>query len=181
MRGKSNHPTRIYWLTGLSGAGKSTLCRLLVEELRRRGRSVVMLDGDELRELMDAQQGHRRADRVALSMRYSRLCRMLARQGFDVAIATISLWKEVHEWNWENLPGYVEIYLRVPLDELQRRDPKGIYARASRGEVSNVAGVDLEVDIPQKPHVTITHRDGETAEQTLAGLLDKLQQIEGKP
>ncbi len=169
--------SRVIWITGLSGAGKSTLCRLLVQELRAQRRCVVMLDGDELREVMAAEDIHSRTDRLSLTLRYSKLCRMLANQGFDVAIATIGLFKEVHDWNRANLPGYIEIFLKVPLDELVRRDPKKIYARAARGELKNVAGVDLEVDFPTAPHLTVTHREGLTVEAAMKEILEKLQNL----
>jgi cytidine diphosphoramidate kinase len=166
----------VFWLTGLSGAGKSTLCRLLVQRLRTEGRSVVMLDGDELREVMAAEHIHGRADRLALAMRYAKLCKMLAGQGHDVAIATISLFKEIHDWNRTHLPGYVEIYLKVPLEELSRRDPKKIYERARRGELKNVAGVDLEVDFPVAPHLTLDHQAGRSVDKAFEILWEKLLQ-----
>lgn len=164
----------VYWVTGLSGAGKSTLCRELVCHLRAQGRQVVMLDGDELREAMGATNAHTRQERLQLAMRYAHLCHMIAVQGVDVAIATISLFREVHEWNRANMPGYVEIYLHVPLDELRRRDPKQIYARAKRGELKDVAGLDFAVDEPQAPDVRIEWVSGLTVEAALARVIEQL-------
>ncbi len=169
---------RVYWLTGLSGAGKSTLCRELVAHLREQGRAVVMLDGDQIREIMGATTAHTREERLHLTMCYSRLCRMIAVQGVDVAIATISLFSEVHDWNRINLPGYVEIFLDVPLAELARRDSKGIYSRATGGELKNVAGVDLAVDYPQAPDVTLSWREGRSVDGAFNELLDKLKSLE---
>jgi adenylylsulfate kinase len=166
--------TNVFWITGLSGAGKSTLCRKLVEHLREQQRTVVMLDGDELREVMGATQSHTQDERRQLAMRYSRLCKMIASQGVDVAIATISMFREVHEWNRANIPGYVEIYLDVPKDELVRRDPKQIYARAARDELKNVAGFDFAVDVPSAPDVRIAWSADLTAEKTLSQVLAQL-------
>lgn len=112
-----------YWITGLSGAGKSTLARMLVEHLRNCGRTVVFLDGDDMRAVMGRTNAHTRDERLDLALSYGRLGKLIASQGIDVVIATISLFHEVHEWNRKNLPGYVEIYLDVPLEELKRRDP----------------------------------------------------------
>jgi adenylylsulfate kinase-like enzyme len=146
---------KVIWITGLSGAGKSTLAREVVARLRARGDVVLMLDGDELREVFGATsanaKNHGREGRLALAMQYARLCRVIALQGLTVVIATISLFKEVNVWNRANLPGYFEAYLKVPIEELRRRDPKGIYRRFDAGELSNVAGLDLTIDEPETP------------------------------
>ena len=144
---------RVIWITGLSGAGKSTLASKVTDKLRSREKHVVLLDGDELREVLGAigpiANNYDRAGRVELSMRYARLCRVLAIQGLTVVIATISLYREIHTWNRANIPDYFEVYLRVPVDELRRRDPKQIYARFDAGELANVAGMDLPIDEPK--------------------------------
>ncbi|WP_296752248.1 adenylyl-sulfate kinase [Thiobacillus sp.] len=144
---------KVIWITGLSGAGKSTTAREVVRRLREHGRHVVMLDGDELREVFGAvsanTENHGREGRLALAMQYAHLCRVIAAQGMTVVIATISLFKEIHAWNRANLPGYFEVYLKVPVDELRRRDPKGIYRRFDAGELSDVAGLDLPIDEPE--------------------------------
>jgi len=143
----------VVWITGLSGAGKSTLAHEVVKRLRASGEHVVFLDGDELREVFGATaanaKNHGRDGRLALAMQYAHLCRVIASQGMTVVIATISLFREVHEWNRGNLPGYFEVYLNVPVDELRCRDPKGIYRRFDSGELDNVAGLDLPIDEPE--------------------------------
>lgn len=144
---------RVIWITGLSGSGKSTLAHEVVARLRTRDAAVVMLDGDELREVFGAvaanARNHGRDGRLALAMQYAHLCRVVASQGLTVVIATISLFREVHGWNRANLPGYFEVYLKVPVEELRRRDPKGIYRRFDAGELDNVAGLDLPIDEPE--------------------------------
>ena len=165
-----------YWITGLSGAGKSTLCRALVANLRSRSRPVVRLDGDELRSLLGADVAHSREERLALARRYASLCRMIAGQDVDVAIATISMFSEVHDWNRDHIPGYVEIFLDVPREERERRDPKRIYAKAMTGEIKDVAGVDLAVDEPLRPDVRIEWKPGQTPEDSLSILLGALRE-----
>jgi adenylylsulfate kinase len=145
---------KVIWITGLSGAGKSTLAAEVVERLRSHGLAAVMLDGDELREVFGATatnaSNHGRAGRLALALQYAHLCRVLSAQGLIVVIATISMFREIHSWNRENLSGYFEVYLRVPLQELRRRDPKGIYRNFDAGEITDVAGLDMQIDEPEK-------------------------------
>lgn len=171
---KSTQPTNVFWITGLSGAGKTTLCRKLIDHLKKTGRPVVMLDGDELREMMGATAAHTREERVELASRYARLCHLIAAQGVSVAIATISLFKEVHEWNRRNIQGYVEIFVDVPLEELMRRDPKKIYERASQGVLTCVAGVDLPVDLPESPDIHIRWSPGLSADDAVHQIIAKL-------
>ena len=146
-------PGRVIWITGLSGAGKSTLAHAVVARLRASGDVVVMLDGDELREVFGAVsvnlKNHSREARLALAIQYAHMCRILAQQGLTVVIATISLFKKVHVWNRANQPGYFEVYLKVPVEELRRRDPKGIYHRFDAGELTDVAGLDIPIDEPE--------------------------------
>lgn len=149
------NPGKIYWITGLSGAGKTTLCRSLVELLRSQQEPVIMLDGDELRDTLGVAGSYSREDRMALARTYAKLCRLIAGQGTNVAIATIAMFREAQQWNRANLPGYHEIYLDVPLEELKRRDPKKIYSRFAKGEIKHVAGLDFAVDAPLTPDVHV--------------------------
>lgn len=148
-------PGRVFWITGLSGAGKTTLGRELWGRLRAFGREVIFLDGDALRTVIAEDLDHSAKNRRQSAMRNARLCRLLAEQGVDVVCATISLFHEVQRWNRENIPGYREIYLRVPMEELRRRDTKGIYARALRGDGHNVVGLDVPAEAPDAPDLVL--------------------------
>jgi len=161
-------PGRVYWITGLSGAGKTTIGRELWIRLRAAGRSAIFLDGDALREVIAEDLSHSRDNRRRSAMRNARLCRMLASQGTDVVCPTISLFHDVQRWNRENIPGYREIYLQVPLDELQRRDAKGIYAAAKSGELRDVVGLDVAAEYPETPDLILENH----------GVLDALSAVE---
>lgn len=166
---------RVVWITGLSGAGKSVLAAALVARLRMVGNEIVLLDGDELRKVLGATSvnvyNYGRDKRMALALQYAHLCEILSKQGFTVVIATISLCKEVHAWNRENLQGYYEVYLRVPLEELRRRDPKGIYRRFDAGEIRNVAGLDLPIDEPENSDWIEEFMPGRTVDELVNELL----------
>jgi adenylylsulfate kinase len=153
------------------------LAHELVAHLRAAGETVVMLDGDELREVFGAvaanAQNHGREGRLALAMQYAHLCRVIAAQGLTVVIATISLFREVHAWNRANLPGYFEVYLKVPVEELRRRDPKGIYRRFDAGELTHVAGLDLPIDEPEAADWVVGFEPG----QSVVTLAEELNQI----
>ncbi len=169
---------RVIWITGLSGAGKSTLAHEVVARLRAKGETVVMLDGDELREVFGASaanaQNNGRRGRLTLAMQYAHLCRLIAMQGLTVVIATISLFREVHIWNRANLPGYFEVYLKVPVEELRRRDPKGIYQRFDARELTHVAGLDLAIDEPEGADWLVKFEEGRPVTVLAEDLLSQL-------
>lgn len=172
----------VIWITGLSGAGKSTLAIEVVNRLRKQGHSVVLLDGDELREVFGAAainaKNHAREGRLTLAFQYAHLCQIIARQGIQVVIATISLFKEIHLWNRANLPGYFEIYLKVPVDELRRRDPKGIYRRFDAGEIADVSGLDIPIDEPHEADWIYEYRPKMSIKELADELMNKIKERE---
>jgi len=166
------HQGVVYWFTGLSGAGKTTVGSLFFQRLRDQKNNVVYLDGDVLREVFSGSHGHSPEERKNLAMHYSRLSRMLAGQGMDVVIATISMFHDVRRWNRQNIEQYQEIYLKVPIDVLVKRDQKGLYSRAIRGEVNNIIGLDVEVEEPKCPDHIIVNDGTNTPSQVTQALLD---------
>jgi cytidine diphosphoramidate kinase len=164
---------KCYWITGLSATGKTTLSSLLVDHLRRLGKTVIYLDGDELRQVL-ANDAYTREDRIALAMRYARLCKLLSEQGVDVVIAVIGLFKELHKWNRENIENYVEIFIDTPLSELKKRDPKNLYRDVELGLIKNVAGIDLKIDIPTTPNIHLKWSEKTTIDTMFNELLESL-------
>ena len=153
-------PAQVFWITGLSGAGKSTIGERLSHRLRAAGRSTIFLDGDKLRGAIADDLGHPVEDRRRSALRNGRLCQLLADQGINVVCATISMFHEVQRWNRAHIPGYCEVFLRVPLAEVERRDPKGIYARAREGKAANVVGIDIAAEEPEAPDLIIENYGG---------------------
>ena len=114
---------KCYWITGLSATGKTTLSSLLVSHLRGMGKTVIHLDGDELRQVL-ADKAYTRDERIALSMRYGRLSKLLSDQGIDVVISVIGMFNEIYLWNRENISNYIEIYIDTPMSELKKEIQK---------------------------------------------------------
>jgi adenylylsulfate kinase-like enzyme len=170
--------SNVFWITGLSAAGKTTMARLLTERLRETGRTVVMLDGDELRETLGSTTDHSSEARLVLAFVYARLARLIASQGVTVVVSTIALIREVHQWNRAHQPGYFEVYLKVSMDELRRRDPKGIYRRFDAGELTDVAGLDVHIDEPLYPDLVIEYKSGHGPATELERLMDAFGKLD---
>ncbi len=170
-------PGRVFWITGLSGTGKTTLGRELNNRLRAAGRPAIFLDGDALRTAIAEDLGHCAGDRRRSAMRNARLCRLLAEQGADVVCATISLFHEVQRWNRENIPGYREIYLRVPMDELRRRDTKGLYSGTRNGQAGDVVGLDVPAEAPEAPDLVLDNHGA----LDVATAVDRIMQVGAMP
>jgi adenylylsulfate kinase-like enzyme len=145
----------VIWLCGLSGAGKSTIGAAVYARLKAQRPNLVMLDGDELRDALGGSIGHDPNSRILNSIRIANLCHLLDRQGIDVICCAVTIAPDAQKSNRERLSYYREVYLKVSLDVLKGRDPKGIYERAMRGETLNVAGVDIPFIEPETPHIEI--------------------------
>jgi len=157
----------VYWITGLSGAGKTTVAAALSALLDEVGRAHVRLDGDAMRPIFAEADRYDRQSRLALARRYSGLCKLIADQGLDVVCSTISLFGEIHRWNRANLRHYVEVFLDVDAETRHRRDSKGLYGRVRDGAVTDVAGVDLAVELPESPDLTVCN-DGREPPRRIA-------------
>lgn len=149
----------LYWITGLSGSGKTTVGNRLYYEMKQEKENVVLLDGDLLKNVVGDELGYTEKDRRKRAFKYAKICKMLTDQGIIVICCTIAMYEDVRKWNRKNNKAYVEVYLDVPMEVLIERDQKGIYTKFQKGEASNVAGVDLQVEFPQTPDL-ILKNDG---------------------
>lgn len=147
----------IVWIIGLSGSGKTTLSNHIVSDLRSRGRSIVLLDGDAVRDLYGNDLGHSLVDRKTNAERICNLCSFFDSQNIDVLVSILSLFPESRHWCRTQLSSYYEVFIDAPLSDLKRRDPKGIYARYESGLITNVAGCDLHFPIPDSSDLIISN------------------------
>jgi adenylylsulfate kinase-like enzyme len=176
-----NHSGTVFWLTGLSGSGKTQIGQMLTQALREFHYPTILLDGDHLREVMGDIFTHDSEGRLQASFIYSRLCKMLAEQGMHVVCATISLFREIQEWNRANLSHYLEIFVDVPLDELIKRDPKKIYQNACAGHIKNVVGIDIVPYFPEQPDLIIKNYGDNTVMDAVSVILKKHKEAQWQP
>jgi cytidine diphosphoramidate kinase len=162
----------VIWLIGLSGAGKTTIGRLLYQRVRPRHDNLVFLDGDLLREVWGDRLGHTIEARRVNAHRISHLCRLLDAQGIHVIAAVLSAFPEWQAWNRANFSQYFEIFLDVPMEELRRRDTKELYAKAERGEKTDVIGVDLPFPRPLHADLVIGGAGSLAAPSEIADRID---------
>jgi len=163
----------VIWIIGLSASGKSTLAEKVVFRLRESGRKVAFLDGDDIRQLFGNDVDYSVAGRYRNAQRLSQLTAFLSGQGIDVVAAVLSIFPEWQQWNRANIPGYFEVYVKVSMETLRRREVKGIYSLAYAGEMENVVGVDIDFPEPTNAHLVI---DNEADRQRFDDLVDKILQ-----
>jgi len=147
----------VLWFTGLSGSGKSTIAVRVHQELVRRGMDVEYLDGDALREVFPST-GFTREEREEHLRRTGYMAGRLAAHGVTVVASFVSPYRDSRAFIRRHCPDFVEIYVSTPLEECERRDVKGLYARARRGEIRNFTGIDDPYEPPEHPELTLDTR-----------------------
>ncbi|MGE0072104.1 MAG: adenylyl-sulfate kinase, partial [Thiomonas sp.] len=168
-RAAIKHQTpKCLWFTGLSGSGKSTLANLLEKRLHAQGRHTYVLDGDNVRHGLNRDLGFTEADRVENIRRVAEVARLMVDAGLIVLVAFISPFRAEREFARSLFaPGeFVEVFVDAPLQECERRDPKGLYAKARRGEIPAFTGISSPYEAPLQPEFHL--RTGEHSAEALA-------------
>ena len=147
----------VLWFTGLSGAGKSTIANLLERRLLALGRHTYLLDGDNVRHGLNKDLGFTEADRVENIRRVAEVARLMADAGLVVLVSFISPFRAERRMARGLLESgeFIEVYVDTPLAVAERRDPKGLYKKARRGELKNFTGVDSPYEPPEAPELRI--------------------------
>jgi adenylyl-sulfate kinase len=154
---RTNSTAAVLWFTGLSGSGKSTIATLVHRELERRGLEVEYIDGDALRAVFP-NTGFTRAEREEHLRRTGYMASRLAAHGVTVVASFVSPYRASREFVRRLCPRFLEVYVATPLEECERRDVKGLYARARRGEIRNFTGIDDPYEVPERPELTLDTR-----------------------
>ena len=148
---------RCLWFTGLSGAGKSTIANLLEKRLHADGRHTYVLDGDNVRHGLNRDLGFTEADRVENVRRVAEVAKLMVDAGLIVIVSFISPYRAERAYA-RGLFGedeFTEIFVDTPLEVCERRDPKGLYGKARRGELKNFTGIDSAYEAPEAPDLRI--------------------------
>jgi bifunctional enzyme CysN/CysC len=154
---QKNQSARLLWFTGLSGSGKSTIANMVEKKLAARGRHTFLLDGDNVRHGLNRDLGFTDADRIENVRRVGEVARLMADAGLIVMTAFISPFRAERDLVRAMLPDgeYMEIFVDTPIEEAERRDVKGLYAKARAGQLANFTGIDSPYEAPESPDLRI--------------------------
>ena len=169
----------VVWLTGLSAAGKSTIAGLVASELEERGVLVDRLDGDVVRTHLTKGLGFSKEDRDTNIERIGWVASRLARAGAAVVVSAISPYDEARQKAralTEEHATFVLVHVATSIEECERRDPKGLYAMAHAGEISEFTGVSDPYEEPSKPELRL-QTEGRTPQESAAVVVAKLDEL----
>jgi len=175
---KAQQP-RVLWFTGLSGAGKSTIANLVERKLHALGRHTYLLDGDNVRHGLNRDLGFRDADRVENIRRVAEVARLMTDAGLIVLVSFISPFRSERRMARELFAEgeFIEVFVDTTLQDAERRDPKGLYAKARRGELRNFTGIDSPYEAPEAPelHIDTATTSAEEAADLIVACLGGLR------
>jgi len=152
--GKKEIKPSVIWFTGLSGAGKSTISEAVYERFKKKGLKIEHLDGDAVRSIFP-MTGFSKEERNRHIKRVGFLASMLEKNGVFVIASFISPYKESRDFVRNLCSNFREVYVSTPLTECERRDSKGLYAKARKGEIKQFTGIDDPYEVPQNPEITV--------------------------
>lgn len=165
------HSSFILWFTGLSGSGKSTLSSAVEQRLHEIGISTYILDGDNIRRGLNKDLGYSDDDRAENIRRVGEVAELFVDAGVVLLAAFISPFSKDRKFIRELVAKeeFIEIFLKCPLSVCEKRDPKGLYLKARRGEIKYFTGLDSAYEEPQRPNITV-----ETDKMTISNCVEKI-------
>ncbi|KAI8471145.1 MAG: adenosine 5'-phosphosulfate kinase [Monoraphidium minutum] len=171
----------VVWFTGLSGSGKSTVACTLEHALTGRGRATALLDGDNVRHGLNKNLGFSAADREENIRRIGEVSKLFADTGLITLVSFISPYRVDRDRARSLLPAgrFVEVFMKVPIDLCEQRDPKGLYKKARAGQLKGFTGIDDPYEEPEKPEVTLEAYDASGAQRPATELARELLQFLG--
>jgi len=171
-KSETEKPGFVIWLTGLSGSGKSTIADRLAKILSRKGRKIERLDGDILRGIFP-NTGFDRQARDEHIQRVGYMASRLEHHGVIVIASFISPYREARRFVRGLCKQFIEVWVKASLEECKRRDVKGLYKKATDGQIQQFTGLDDPYEEPEKPELIID-TEHQTIEQSVSQILDKI-------
>jgi adenylyl-sulfate kinase len=165
----------VVWLTGLPGSGKTTIARELEPELKKRGWPVEVLDGDEIRQNLSKGLGFSREDRETHLKRVTYVAKLLSRNGVAVIAAFISPYRNIREYARKETTNFVEVFVKCSVEACAKRDPKGLYKKASAGQIKDLTGPQDLYEEPLHPDLVVD-TEKLTVRETVDSILAALKQ-----
>jgi adenylylsulfate kinase len=162
----------VIWLTGLSASGKTTIGEVLANDLKILGHRVEQLDGDLVRKMFPGT-GFTREERDRHIKRVGYLAALLEKHDVFVVASFISPYREARAFVRSQCKNFIEVYLSTPLEECERRDPKGLYKKARTGDITNFTGIDDPYEPPENPEIEID-TTGISVEEAVDRILEYL-------
>jgi adenylyl-sulfate kinase len=167
-------------LTGLSGSGKTTIGASLQVQLQELGLRAELLDGDEVRRQLSPDLGFTKADRETHARRVVYLSKLLAKNGIITLVSLIAPYRSFREYARREIVDYVEVYVNTPLETCIKRDPKGLYKKALKGEITDMTGLQDPYEEPVNPELVI-ETERLTVEESARLILSKLKELKYIP
>jgi adenylylsulfate kinase-like enzyme len=161
---------KLVWITGLSGAGKTTAAKQVFALLKESLPNTAMIDGDDFRAVFDDDLGYSLDHRVKNAHRIAKMCKYLCDQGINVVCATMSLYRDIHDYIYKNFEDPLIVFLNVPMDELKKRNKKNLY------EVGvNVTGVDQTFDEPCHEKYVLKINNAERTDLAVTKIMERIK------
>lgn len=171
----SGNRSAVLWFTGLSGSGKSTIANALEARLNSMARLSYLLDGDNVRLGLNSDLGFSEADRKENNRRVAHVAQLLWDANVLTLVSFISPFRFERE-SARKLIGedFIEVFVDAPIAECEKRDPKGLYVKARKGEIAQFTGISSPYEPPERPEITV-HTDRETVDQAVDRILGLLK------
>lgn len=173
---KENKRGFTLWFTGLPCSGKSAVADRVAEILRGKGLRVERLDGDIVRQDLTRDLGFSKEDRDENIRRVTFVAKLLTRNGVAVLTSFISPYRDVRARSRREIGNFIEVYARCALEECIRRDVKGMYQKAIRGEIKEFTGISDPYEEPENPEILL-QTDKETPEESVAVVIKRLEEL----
>ncbi len=164
------------WFTGLPCSGKTTVADLVAEELKKRNLRVERLDGDIVRQSLTRDLGFSKEDRDKNIERVTFVAKLLSRNGVAVLVTFVSPYRKARNKAREECTNFVEVFVDTPVEECEKRDVKGMYAKARAGEIKDFTGVDDPYEPPEHPELVLETVET-TEEESCRQVLEKMEQL----